>query len=184
MSNVRACSPFATASPLASPLPNLLSISPRGVCSFSVLSLRKVDYDERWGALAKLMAMPIRKVVFNAQARNPPLSPERPICVAVMAMTFLPVRGDIIVPLAHPLVVGYRIETFDIYRTIEFSIYRIVFVFALHTLAPPVFFYADIERTPPSIKMSRSCRLLFFCLSVSYRTRFSFDVQHYYGRPS
>lgn len=31
--------------------------------------LAKVDYDERWGALAKLVAMPIRKVVFNAQAR-------------------------------------------------------------------------------------------------------------------
>lgn len=114
--------------PTHSPLLNLLSIPPR-VCSLSMLPMRKVDYDERWGALAKLMAMPIRKVVFNAQARKSPLSPERPIFVSVTAVTFPPMGGHVIVPLAHPPVVGYRIETFDIskYRIFDVSIVSFVF---------------------------------------------------------
>lgn len=30
----------------------------------------KTSYDERWAAFAKLVALPVKKVVFNAQARS------------------------------------------------------------------------------------------------------------------
>ena len=75
--------------------------------------------------------------------------------------------------------VGYRTQDLSKY---ELSIYRIERVFPSVPWHPRVL-YADTERQLRCVyQMSKSCIMTInslFCLSISYQTPFSFDIQYY-----